>query len=225
MKYLYLLINLSAVSIPVIFSFHPRLQFFKQWKAFFKANILVAPFFIFFDSLFTLSAVWGFNPDYVSGIHLFYLPIEEILFFICIPFACVFTYHCLGLFYKFEWKRKTENILVNILAAALFSIGLFYIDKLYTASTFISLSVVLLLIKHFFNVSWMGKYFVVYAVLLIPFLIVNGILTGTGLEQPIVWYDNTENLGIRFLTIPIEDVFYGMELILLHIFFFERFKK
>jgi lycopene cyclase domain-containing protein len=225
MKYVYLLINLSAVSIPVIFSFHPRLQFFKQWKAFFKANILVAPVFIFFDSLFTRYAVWGFNPDYVSGIHLFYLPFEEILFFICIPFACVFTYHCLGLFYRFEWNKKIENLLVNLLAAALFTIGLFYIDKLYTASTFISLSVLLLLINYFFKVSWMGKFLLVYAVLLIPFLIVNGILTGTGLEQPIVWYNNTENLGIRFLTIPIEDVFYGMELILLHVFFFERFKK
>ena len=53
----------------------------------------------------------------------------------------------------------------------------------------------------------------------------NGILTGTGLQQPVVWYNNNQNLAIRLLTIPIEDVFYGFELILLNIFLYEYFKS
>ena len=57
---------------------------------------------------------------------------------------------------------------------------------------------------------WMGRFYFAYAVLLLPFLVVNGILTGTGLEREVVWYDSAENLGVRILTIPVEDVFYGM---------------
>jgi lycopene cyclase domain-containing protein len=68
----------------------------------------------------------------------------------------------------------------------------------------------------------MDRVFTVYLLLLIPFFIVNGILTGTGLEEPVVWYNDEENLGIRLLTIPVEDVVYGFELFLLTVFFFEK---
>ena len=65
----------------------------------------------------------------------------------------------------------------------------------------------------------------IYPVLLIPFFFVNGILTGSGLQEPVVWYNNAENSGIRLFTIPVEDVFYGFELILLNIFLYEYFKS
>jgi hypothetical protein len=57
------------------------------------------------------------------------------------------------------------------------------------------------------------------------FLMVNGILTGTGLESPIVNYNPNEFMGIRMLTIPVEDTVYGYELILWNIFLFQWFKK
>lgn len=224
MKWLYLLVDLFTVLIPLLFSFHPKIKFYKHWKAFFTANMLVAVVFLVWDGLFTHLNVWNFNDRYVSGFYFVNLPVEEFLFFICIPYACVFTYHCLDKFYKLDWKPKTESLFCILLSSILLVTGLVFLDRLYTSATFISTAIICLLFKFGFKISWWGKSITVYALLLIPFFIVNGILTGTGLEEPVVLYNNRENLGIRLLTIPFEDVFYGYEMILLNLFFYHLFK-
>jgi lycopene cyclase domain-containing protein len=177
------------------------------------------------DEIFTLKGVWGFNPDYVMGYYLFHLPIEEILFFICIPYSSVFTFHCFSIFgIKNKWF-KNESLLTISLVIFLLTFGPVFFTKLYTAFTFISLGLLIFFLKFYLDVKWLGTFYFSYLILLLPFLIVNGILTGTGLNNPVVWYNNNENMGIRFLTIPFEDVFYGMGLILLNVSLFEFFKK
>lgn len=224
MKSLYLLINFFTILFPFIFSFHPKLKFSHNFKAFFISNIIAALAFIAWDMAFTQIGVWGFNPAYVSGFYIYNLPVEEVLFFICIPFACVFTYHCLNVFYKITWTKKTENMAVIMLSAILLLSGLYFYGRLYTSVTFISLALLLLILKFALKAEFLPKLLSIYPILLIPFFIVNGILTGTGIESPVVWYNNDENLGIRLLTIPVEDVFYGFELILLNVFLYEKLK-
>lgn len=217
MKFLYLLIDFFTVIIPLLFSFHPKIKFYKTWKAFFVASFTVAIIFIIWDAVFTHLGVWSFNARYITGIYFLQLPVEEILFFICIPFSCVFTYYCLDKFYNLAWNPKTENLFCIFLSIALLITGLIFIDKLYTSVTFISTAFICLILKFILKINWFGKVISIYAILLIPFLIVNGILTGTGLEEPVVMYNNSENLGIRIGSIPIEDVFYGFELALLNL--------
>lgn len=223
MNSLYLLVDFFTIIIPLLFSFHPRIQFYKTWKAFFLANIIVTIIFIIWDSYFTHLGVWNFNPEYLIGIYFMKLPIEEILFFICIPFSCVFTFYCLDKFYNLSWKPRNENLFFLIFSIFLLLTGFVFIEKLYTSATFISTAFVCLVLKFIFKIDWFGKAVTVYVILLIPFFIVNGILTGTGLEDAVVRYNNSENLGIRILTIPVEDVFYGFEMVLLNIWFYKLF--
>jgi len=49
-------------------------------------------------------------------------------------------------------------------------------------------------------------------------------LTGSFIEEEIVWYNNSENLGIRFFTIPIEDFGYAFSLILLNLMLIGQLK-
>ena len=217
MKSLYLLVDFFTVLVPFLFSFHPKIKFYKTWKQFFIASVLVAFIFIIWDSVFTSLHVWSFNPRYVIGIYFLKLPVEEILFFICIPFSCVFTFFCLDKFYNLAWNDKTERNFVIVFFIVLVSTGLFFGGRLYTSITLITTAFVAVFFKFIFRVKWFGKAISVYAILLVPFLIVNGILTGSGLAEPVVIYNKTEIMNIRLFTIPVEDVFYGLELFLLNL--------
>jgi lycopene cyclase domain-containing protein len=222
-KFAYILVDLGTILIPFIFSFHPKLKFNRKWRSTFLSISIVAVFFIAWDVLYTKMGVWGFNTDYLIGINFINLPIEEILFFFCIPYACLYTYHCLKLFRPINTSKITQWITYK-LCVSLVVVGLFYIENIYTSVTFISLSILLFLIQFNYSPKWMLRLYSSLVVLIIPFLIVNGILTGTGLENPIVWYNENEIIGLRVVTIPIEDFFYGFLLILINVFLFEKFE-
>lgn len=224
MKYTYLLVNFFTIIVPFIYSFHPKLKFNKYFGAYFTANFISAFCFLIWDAAFSAIGVWGFSNKYTIGIKIFNLPVEEVLFFFCIPFACVFTYHCITKSFKIEWNKKFENGFILVFSVGLLLIGLIHFEKMYTSATFISTSLMILLFKFVLKVEWLPKIFSIYTILLIPFFIVNGILTGYGLTEPVVWYNNSENLAIRLLTIPIEDAFYGFELIIFTIFLYEKLK-
>lgn len=224
-QYTYLLINFFTVIVCFIFSFHPKIKFNRHFGAFIKSALLVGLVFILWDIWFTKHGVWWFNYKYLIGLKISELPIEEILFFICIPFSCVFTYFCLDKFFKLDWKPNSEKIFVAIASLLFLGIALYYQDRIYTFVTFLSASISLLTLKFILKVNWIGKASFIYLILMPGFLAVNGILTGTGLDSPIVNYNNANFIGFRILTIPIEDVFYGYEMILWNLFFFYKFKS
>jgi lycopene cyclase domain-containing protein len=68
--------------VPFLVSFHPRIRLYKNWGALFFAMIVAMIPFIVWDVYFTKMGYWGFNPEYLSQVYWFSLPIEERLFFI-----------------------------------------------------------------------------------------------------------------------------------------------
>ena len=175
--------------------------------------------------MYTHWGVWGFNPDYLLGIQVAGLPLEELMFFICIPYACVFSYHCLEVTGVKDYFQKIEPyISLGLVGGMIIGAGV-YGQHLYTVVTFSLVAVAILVLHFVFKVKWLSRFYFAYMILLIPFFIVDGLLTGTGLESPIVWYNEAEYMGLRLLTIPFEDTFYGMLLIMLNVALFKWFKE
>lgn len=221
----YLFIDLATVLVPLIASFHPRIAFVKTWRAFWPACLAVAALFILWDSVFTRMGVWGFNERYVSDMSVAGLPIEELLFFICIPYACVFTYFAVGsLIARDRWSSVVQWTVVGG-SAALVALAIANTHRWYTASTFILLAVLLFWLALKMKPKWLTRALLSYIIVLPLFFVVNGLLTGSWIEEPVVWYDDDENLGLRIGTIPVEDIFYGLLLVLLNITVYEHLRR
>lgn len=224
-KWLYLLIDLGAVSIPFLAGFDKRLRFDRQWRYLFPAILLTMTIFIPWDMLKTALAVWGFNPRYLTGYYIGNLPVEEWIFFIAIPYACLFTYHALNYLIKEDYFGKYAKTFALLLAIVLLFFGFINFNRLYTSVTFISTGGFLLLHRFVLRKAYLGRFFMMYFVTLIPFFIVNGLLTGSFIPGEVVYYDNSQNLGIRLGTIPIEDMVYGMLMLLMNVTFYEWLKS
>jgi lycopene cyclase domain-containing protein len=233
-KFTYLFLNLITVIIPLARSFEPRINFYSKWKALFKAISITALFFIVWDVCKTHFGIWGFNERYIIGIYIINLPIEEILFFVCIPFACIFIYEVLNYFVKKDYLGRYAKRISLVLALVFFLLALGNFNKAYSFWNFLFCSLFLFYVS-FTNPTYMGRFYLSFAVSLFGFFFINGVLTGTFyVEEPIVWYNNNEQLGFRIfkglfgpnsLGIPIEDVFYGLLLLLMNVVLYERFKQ
>jgi lycopene cyclase domain-containing protein len=221
-KYLYLSLDLLTILFPFAFSFYSKANFSKKWRYLWVAILIPGIIFIVWDEIFTKMGIWGFNPKYLSGFYLGSLPIEEILFFICIPYACVFTYEAFNYLIKKDLLGSSQKLISTILIILSLVIGLLHTNNWYTCTTFLGLAAYLVLLQFIWKVPYLGRFYFSFCIILIPFFIVNGILTGSWIDDPVVWYNNAENLGIRIGTIPVEDIFYGMLLIVMNVSIFER---
>jgi lycopene cyclase domain-containing protein len=215
----YLLIMLFSLAGPLALSFDGRVNFYKKWKFALQAGIIVAIPFVVWDSLFTKHSFWGFNSERILGVKFFDLPIEEISFFIIIPFCCVFIAELLS-FFNYQFPGKFWDKLSLLIGIGLFCIGIRFFDQWYTLLSF-GLGGLSILVLFFMKAINWNRFWLLYLIHLIPFLVVNGFLT----YYPVVWYNNAENLGIRIGTIPIEDTSYSLIALSWNVYLYELFKR
>ena len=100
----------------------------------------------------------------------------------------------------------------------------FHYDKLYTAVNY-SVLVLLLTYTVFKVPGILNTFFITFLIILIPFSLINGILTGSFIDEPVVYYNNDENLGIRLVTIPVEDIGYAFSMLLMSLVLIKKIEK
>ena len=200
------------------------MNFIHLWRPVFLSICIVATPFIIWDIIFTSIGVWGFNPAYHLDFTIFGLPIEEILFFICIPYASIFTHYAFMHFFK---KVALSPKIVRFISVLLLSIValslIFAYPKLYTSVNF-SLFIILIVYSLLVKDEILNRFYLTFMIILVPFFIVNGLLTGSFIENEVVWYNDAENLGIRLATIPIEDIIYAFNMLYPSLILIEKFR-
>lgn len=221
MKLEYLIFNILIIIGPLSLSFEKGIYYFGRWKQAFTAIVIVLIPFIIWDSIVT-GRHWWFNPEYTLDFRLAGIPLEECLFFISVPFAVLFIWEI--------FSRKTGNPVsnqlhfVNKILPLLILAGIFLWiqNREYTGVVLITLGLTgitdLILKTKIFARRNTYIYLVMVTLLNLVF---NGYLTA----RPVVIYNEAYQLGFRIFTIPIEDLIYGISLILFNTILFEKFKE
>jgi lycopene cyclase domain-containing protein len=227
-RYLYAFAHLFAL-IPVLaLSFDRKVAYYREWKYLLPALFMVAIPYWIWDVAKTEAGVWGFNPKYYSFLIL-NLPVEEWLFFISFPFASVFIYCCLNAWLPetafLNWLQRTEKYITTALILLFLGVGLLHWGKAYTVTSFWIAGFLLLWQRLYGTKNLRVLFYRLLPLATFAFVVVNSVFTGSFTAQPIVVYNPEEYLGIRFLTIPLDDFSYNFGLQLAVICLYEWFKN
>ncbi|MBK8944362.1 MAG: lycopene cyclase domain-containing protein [Ignavibacteriae bacterium] len=215
------------MSGPLFFGSLKKFYFLNYWKQALISILISAIPFIIWDILVT-NRHWYFAENYTLGIRIFELPIEEILFFLTVPFACLFTWEMLKRFSNTNYLQDFDNVkifeqkiftsVISVFNLLLIFIAIVF-DKEYTA-----ISLAILIASFFIDKTYGAKLFrrklfwIYISIVSVFTFIFNGYLTW----RPIVTYNEIYQLGFRVFTIPIEDFLFGYALIILSTTIFEK---
>lgn len=211
----YLLLNIFIIIVPLILTFEKKIQFYKKLPALLVSIVLVGGGYIVWDTIATWRGDWAFNPKYLIGVNFLNLPLEEILFFITVPYSTIFLYET-GKLYLKEKEIKINKIIFILLSAVLLVTALINSGQYYTFTVLVFSSAFILL-NLFSSVGRLLQskiYWLWIAFTYIPFFVANYILT----SLPIVTYSPDAIWGLRVTTIPVEDFFYSFSMLSFYLF-------
>ena len=201
----YLIFNFIVICVPFVAGFMPQWRYVHLFPQVFGAALIVLIPYITWDILVT-GRHWWFNELYTMDWRFFGLPVGEWLFFITVPFSCLFIWHLLPK----AWDEQNVDarpwrlVLLSLLPL---SFVLWLTGKEYSAlaALFMGMTPIvdLLLGTHIFK---RRKTIAFLPIVFGLTLIFNTYLTW----RPVVLYGVEYQLDLRLGTIPIEDFFYGM---------------
>jgi lycopene cyclase domain-containing protein len=225
-QFTYLALLVFSIAYPFAQSFEHRISLWKKWKNMIPSILITAIFFLAWDIYFTKIGVWSFNARYTLPFRLAGMPLEEWLFFCVVPYCCFFVYFIMDYYVPLKPNPKIETLISAFICLFFMVAAFIYIDKWYTSVACICSGILLSYLSFVRRINYLLKFWMGYLVCLIPFLIVNGILT----EWPVVEYNDSENSGYRIAisglaNIPVEDLVYNFLLLLMNISLYEYFSS
>lgn len=219
MKWEYLIFNLLIFIGSSGAAFFYKKTVWPKFKPLLLSILIPAFVFIIWD-FFAVNNFWYFNPLFITGIKIFDLPFEEILFFFTVPFASLLIWINIWNKFKnkniiFKFPHKAISLILILLGFVMVVLGLYY-----SAVTLFVLAVAIAL-DCYLKANLLNNYlFYIFLIIVVALtLIFNGYLTA----RPIVTYNEMLKTNINVYTIPLEDIFYGGTLILLNAIFYKKF--
>jgi len=221
MSFTYLLINIFIIAVPLWYTFDERTVYYRRLPALGFSIAVVSGIYLIWDIFVTARGEWSFNGRYLTGVQVFNLPLEEVLFFVTVPYSCLFIYEVV-LYATRSSSFKLPNLVIGTAVVVLLAAGVLFHDHGYTSKALTScglfLITALLLDRPLLDSK---QYWGWLAICYVPFLIVNWVLTAL----PVVEYNPRAIFGVRIFSIPVEDFFYNYSMLSFYILFYRMRNK
>ena len=206
---LYLLLDILVILFPLLLSFDRKVAFYRRWPAAGISIALVGAVYILWDVFAARRGDWRFSEEYTGELRIAGLPLEEILFFVVVPYACIFILEVVRAYFperRFTFPRGAFAVLGSVMLAA----ALIFYRHPYTLTVF-AVTAAFFFIAGLIARVQLGRrsFWLSLAISYVPFVIANGVLTG----MPVVLYGEDHILGIRIGSIPLEDFFYSFTML------------
>jgi lycopene cyclase domain-containing protein len=221
MSLTYLLINFAIISVPLWYTPDKRVGYYRRLPAVSFSILVVGFCYLLWDVLVTAQGEWSFNSRYLTGIEILNLPLEEIMFFITVPYSCLFIYEVV-LYATKNSHFKIPNGVVIAMIVLLTAASIAFYSQGYTMKALVSCAVFLaatLLLDR--SLIRSKQYWLWLVVCYIPFMIFNSVLTAL----PVVEYNSVAIWGVRFGTIPVEDFFYNYSMLSFYLLFYRMIRR
>jgi len=221
-NFIYISSLLIVFIVPIVWEIRKPTGFSGNLKYLFPAIAFSSAIYIIWDLRFEEKSIWVFNPEFLSGISLFNLPVEEWMYFLVMPYLGVYIYEFVNdRFPKFEYPNTF--LAVSLILLVIFgAVAYFSRQILYPFFTFFLLSIYLgyTIFRNRFKKHY-TKFYLAYLILLVPFILINGIITAL----PVVEYNPVHTFGIGLYTIPIENFASLFLLFIINVTIYEYLKE
>ena len=205
----YLIFDLAILAVPLLIGAWRGAWFYDVLGTALRSVLVVAVPFVIWDAA-VVGRHWWFNPRYVLGVELWGLPVEEVLFFVAIPLACLFSWEKLGRASEAVPRPGLRWVYPVLWTLVPLGVVVAAHGEQYTGYALLALGLVAL-VDHALGVGLLlaPRAYAFFGLVLGLTLVFNSYLTA----RPVVLYGESYQLGVRIGTVPVEDFIYGLAMV------------
>ena len=213
-------IDLMILFPGLLFTVMPRTRRLRNYRALLLSIAVTSLLFLAWDFVAVKVGTWGFNPEYVMPFRVIDLPVEEIEFFFVVPFSSLVFYDVYNVVVHTKLRVGRRAFVAAGVASALSSLA--FADHSYTFVVLIYLGASLV-VSSLLDPDMLNSlsFWLFIATTYVPFIVFDYFLTSI----PVVVYGEGATVGIRVLTIPIEDFLYSFSMFVFYALFYRLFSR
>lgn len=221
---LFLLINVVVILIPVVVSMWKDTFYEIHWTALILSILCSGIFFTLRNYYFINIGVKTYNPEHIIGTTIYGVPIEDMLFFITVPYAFIFIYRWVTKYFQFLEIQQFTYIFSLTLTITSILLSIIYYNYIYTFLTVSVLAVLNGIVYFGYTPKWYSKFLIAFFIVTLHYILIDGIITLT-VENKIVNHAEGSVIGLYFFSIPIEDILGFFLLFLMVTTYYEVFQR